>query len=144
MRLFVTLSFDTLRNGSASGWDVFQLVTGLSQISLTGQSPTQTVFPFQANCVVINFRSHNVYLSGCLIFEPVPYLYHGIVSFLDLLKGYHRLEPRISLLNPEPILLFFRISQVQLNGSSAMRALYKLFGFQANPAQFEFSLTMRA
>jgi len=97
----------SLRNGSVSRCGAFQLVASLSQTSLAGQSPAQTVFPLKEKCIVIDFRPYNVYLSGCLIFEPVPYLYHGIVSFLDLMKGYHRLGPKISLLNPEPVLPFF-------------------------------------
>jgi len=57
---------------------------------------------------VINFHFYDVYLSGCLVFEPVPYLHHSAVSFLDLLENYNGLRPKISRLNLEPVLPFFR------------------------------------
>ena len=52
------------------------------QAFFTGQSPAQTVFPLQAKRIVINFHSYDVYLSCCLIFEPVPYLHHSTSPFL--------------------------------------------------------------
>ena len=54
-------------------------------------------FPLQAKCIVINFHSYNVYLFGCLIFEPVSYLHHSTVTFLDLPGDYYGLRPKISL-----------------------------------------------
>ncbi len=74
--------------GFASRFYVFQLLASSSQTFFTSQSPAQTIFPLQEKRSVINFHSYNVYLSGCLIFEPVPYLHHSIVSFLDLLGDY--------------------------------------------------------
>jgi len=62
----------------------------------------------QAKRIVINFHSYNVYLSGCLIFEPVPYFHHGTVSFLDLPGDYNGLRPKFSLRNPDlSVLPFF-------------------------------------
>jgi hypothetical protein len=96
------------RNGSALRSYVVQLLAGLFETCFTSQSAAQTVFSFQAKRIVTDFHSYNVYLSSCLIFEPVSYLHHSTVTFLDLLSDYKGLTPKISLLNPEPVLLFFR------------------------------------
>ncbi len=80
-------------SGPSTGWGllifkqfflwryVFQLLASSFQALFASQSPAQTVFSLQTKRIVINFHSDDVYLSGCLIFEPVPCFYHGI-SFL--------------------------------------------------------------
>ncbi len=75
------------RNISVSRCYVFHLFASSFQICFTSQSPAQTVFSLQAKRTVINFHSYNVYLSGCLILESVPYFQHSIVSFLDPFDG---------------------------------------------------------
>jgi hypothetical protein len=72
--------------GFASRCYVFQLLASLSQTFFTSQSSAQTIFPLQAKRIVINFHSYDVYLSGCLIFEPISYFQHGAISFLDLYR----------------------------------------------------------
>jgi hypothetical protein len=96
------------RNGSASRFYVVQFLASLFQTCFTSESAAQTVFPLEAKRIVTNFHSYNVYLSGCLIFEPVSYLHHSTFTFLDPLSDYKGLTPKIILLNPEPVLLFFR------------------------------------
>ena len=71
--------------GFASRFYVFQLLASLFQAFFTSQSPPQTVFPLQEKRSVINFHFYDVYLPRCLIFEPIPYLHHSTVSFLDFL-----------------------------------------------------------
>jgi len=75
------------------------------KLALPRQFPAQTGLSFQAKRIVINFRLYNVDLSGCLIFEPVPYLHHSTVSFPD--PDHNGLRPKINLLIPEPVLPFF-------------------------------------
>ena len=96
-----------LYGGSVLRFYAVQLRAGLFQTCFTSQSAAQTVFPFQAKGIVTNFHSYNVYLSGCLIFEPVPYL-HSTFTFLDLPSNDKGLTAKVSLPNPEPVLLFFR------------------------------------
>jgi hypothetical protein len=96
-----------LGNGSASRYYVFQLLASSFQTLFTGQSPAQTVFPLEAKRIVINFHSYDVNLSRRLIFEPVAYLHHGTIPFLDLPGDDNGMRPKISLLNPEPVLPFF-------------------------------------
>ena len=132
------------RNVSASRFYVFQLLTSPYQTFFTSQSPAQTIFPLQEKRTVISFRSYDVNLSGCLIFEPVPYLHHSTVTFLHLLGDYYGLRPKLLCgIRTYPYCLFFRIGEVELNDSSAMRTLYKLLGFQANHIQLEFFFAMR-
>ena len=71
------------------------LLASSFQTCFTSQSPAQTVFPLQAKRIVINFHSYNVDLSGCLIFEPVAYLHHGTVSFLDLPGDHNGLSQKL-------------------------------------------------
>ncbi len=65
-------------------------------------------------------------------------------SFHDPPGGYNGLIPKlVHEIRTYPYCLFFRISEVELNNSSAMRTLDKLLGFQTNHIQLEFLLTMR-
>ena len=63
--------------------------------------------PLQEKRTVISFHSYNVDLSGCLIFEPVPYLHYSTVTFLDLRGDYYGLRLEISFRNPDLSLLPF-------------------------------------
>jgi hypothetical protein len=77
-------------------------------LTLTWFFDKSMVMGNKAKRIVINFHSYNVYLSGCLIFEPVPYFHHGTVSFLDLPGDYNGLRPKFSLRNPDlSVLPFF-------------------------------------
>ena len=67
------------------------------KLSLPVNLRPKPFFPLQAKCIVINFHSYNVYLFGCLIFEPVSYLHYSTVTFLDLPGDYYGLRPKISL-----------------------------------------------
>ena len=91
----------------ASRFYVLQLLASSFQTLFTNQSPAQTVFPLQEKRTVISFHSYNVDLSGCLIFEPVPYLHYSTVTFLDLLGDYYGLRLEISFRNPDLSLLPF-------------------------------------
>ena len=118
----------------ASRFYVLQLLASSFQTFFTNQSPAQTVFPLQEKRTVISFRSYDVNLSGCLIFESVPYLHYSTVTFLDLLGDYCGLRIEISFRNPDlSVLPFFRISEVELNDSSAMRTLYKTLWLPGQP-----------
>jgi hypothetical protein len=64
----------------ASGFCIFQLLASLFQTAFTGQSPSQTVFPFKEKRVAANFHPHDIDLSGCLVFKPVPYFCHSHTS----------------------------------------------------------------
>ncbi len=88
----------------------------------------------------MNLPSEDVYLPGNLIFEPVPYFDHSAASFLRDHVVW-RLKSAYEIV-VYPYCLFSRISKVELNDSSAMRTLYKLLGFQADPVEFELLLTM--
>jgi len=96
------------RNMFASRFYVLQLLASSFQTFFTNQSPAQTVFPLQEKRTVISFRSYDVNLSGCLIFESVPYLHYSTVTFLDLLGDYCGFRIEISFRNPDlSVLPFF-------------------------------------
>ena len=75
-------------NRMASGFCIFQLLTGLFQTAFTGQSPSQTVFSLQEKRVAANFHPHDIDLSGCLVFEPVPYFCQSHTSFQFKKSGH--------------------------------------------------------